>query len=101
MSGKAGVGLILDLGSVQEVYEVEVEFISSGHSGEIYVMNSSQPDFATEAKFGDVNPDDTSNTVSVSKGVSGRYVLIWLTPDMPKSESGEFQGGISEIKVRL
>jgi hypothetical protein len=101
MSGKAGVGLILDLGSVQDVYEVEVEFISSGHSGEIYVMNSSKPDLATEAKFGDVNPDDTSNTVSVSKGVSGRYVLIWLTPDMPKSESGEFQGGISEIKVRL
>jgi hypothetical protein len=101
MSGKAGVGLILDLGSVQDVYEVEVEFTSSGHSGEIYVMHSDKPNFATEAKFGDVNPDDTSSTVSVSNGVSGRYVLIWLTPDLPKSDSGEFQGGISEIKVRL
>lgn len=101
MSGKAGVGLILDLGSVQDVYEVEIEFISSGHSGEIYVMNSAKPDFATEAKFGDVNSDDSSNLVSVSKAVSGRYVLIWLTPDLPRSDSGEFQGGISEIKVRL
>jgi putative peptidoglycan lipid II flippase len=101
MSGKAGVGLLLDLGITQDVYGVEVDFISSGHSGEIYVMNSDKPKFATEIKFGDVNPDDSSNPVTVSKAVSGRYVLIWITPDLPQAASGKFQGGISEVKVRL
>jgi serine/threonine protein kinase len=101
MSGKAGVGLLLDLGFEQEVYSVEVDFISTGHTAEIYVVNSTEPDFATELKFGDTNPNESSSEVSKSDPVSGRYVLVWLTPDLPTSETGEFQGGISEIKVRL
>jgi hypothetical protein len=101
MSGKAGVGLVVDLGSIQDVYGVEVDFISTGHSAEIYVVDSAEPDLATDLKFGDTNPNESSSKVSVSDPVSGRYVLIWLTPDLPEADSGEFQGGISEIRVRL
>ena len=101
MSGKAGVGLVVDLGSIQDVYGVEVDFISTGHSAEIYVVDSAEPDLATDLKFGDTNPNESSSKVSVSAPVSGRYVLIWLTPDLPEADSGEFQGGISEIRVRL
>jgi hypothetical protein len=101
MSGKAGVGLLIDLGVEQEVYSVEIDFISAGHTAEIYVVNSAEPDFATELKFGDTNPNESSSEISSTDPVSGRYVLVWLTPDLPESESGEFQGGISEIKVRL
>lgn len=101
MSGKAGVGLIVDLGTEKEVYSVEIDFISTGHTAEIYVINSTEPDFATELKFGDTNPNESSSKVSVTEPASGRYVLIWLTPDLPEAESGEFQGGISEIRVRL
>ena len=101
MSGKAGVGLLVDLGSAQDVYGVDVDFESAGHTAEIYVVNSPEPDFATEIKFGDSDPTKASSKVSVSKAVSGRYVLIWLTPDLPESDSGKFQGGISEIKIRL
>jgi serine/threonine protein kinase len=101
MSGKAGVGLLVDLGVEKEVYSVEIDFISAGHTAEIYVVNSAEPDFATELKFGDTNPNESSSEVSSTDPVSGRYVLVWLTPDLPEAESGEFQGGISEIKVRL
>ena len=101
MSGKAGVGLLVDLGVEQEVYSVEIAFISAGHTAEIYVVNSTEPDFATELKFGDTNPNESSSEISSTDPVSGRYVLVWLTPDLPEAESGEFQGGISEIKVRL
>ena len=101
MSGKAGVGLLLDLGVEQEVYSVEIDFISTGHTAEIYVVDSTEPDFATELKFGDTNPNESSSKVTVTEPTSGRYVLVWLTPDLPESESGDFQGGISEIKVRL
>ena len=101
MSGKAGVGLLVDLGVEKEVYSVEIDFISAGHTAEIYVVNSTEPDFATELKFGDTNPNASSSKVSVTEPASGRYDLVWLTPDLPEAESGEFQGGISEIKVRL
>ena len=101
MSGKAGVGLLVDLGIEKEVYSVEIDFISAGHTAEIYVVNSTEPDFATELKFGDTNPNESSSEISSTDPVSGRYVLVWLTPDLPEAESGEFQGGISEIKVRL
>lgn len=101
MSGKAGVGLVLDLGSSQDVYAVEVDFTSNGHTAEIYVVNSAEPDFVTAPKFGDVDPADSSSSVAVSNPASGRYVLIWLTPDLPKSDTNEYQGGVSEIRVRL
>jgi serine/threonine protein kinase len=101
MSGKAGVGLFVDLGGEKDVYSVEIDFISAGHTAEIYVVNSTELDFATELKFGDTNPNESSSEISVTEPVSGRYVLVWLTSDLPETESGEFQGGISEIKVRL
>jgi serine/threonine protein kinase len=101
MSGKAGVGLLVDLGVEKDVYSVEIEFVSVGHTSEIYVVKSANLDFATELKFGDTNPNESSSEISVTEPVSGRYVLVWLTPDLPESETGEFQGGISEIKVRL
>jgi serine/threonine protein kinase len=101
MSSKAGVGLLVDLGVEQEVYSVEVEFISAGHTAEIYVVNSPEPNFATALKFGDTNPSQRSSEISSNSPASGRYVLVWLTPGLPESESGEFQGGISEVKVRL
>jgi hypothetical protein len=101
MSAKAGVGLLLDLGTAQEVYGVEIDFTSFGHSAEIYVTDSREPDFASEIKFGDVDPSSSSSSIKVLNAVSGRYVLIWLTPDLPASDSGEFQGGISEVRVRL
>ena len=101
MSGKAGVGLLVDLGVEKEVYSVEIDFISAGHTAEIYVVNSTEPDFATELKFGDTNPNESSSEITSTDPVSGRYVLVWLIPDLPEAESGEFQGGISEIKVRL
>jgi hypothetical protein len=78
-----------------------VDFVSAGHSAEIYVMKTDTPDFATELKFGDTNPNQSSSEVSSKDPVSGRYVLIWLTPDLPETETEEFQGGIFEIKVLL
>jgi hypothetical protein len=101
MSGKAGVGILFDLGAEKDVYAIEIDFISIGHNAEIYVTNSTEPDFSTELKFGDADPNMGSSEISVEDPVSGRYVLVWLTPDLPESDSGDYQGGISEIKVSL
>jgi serine/threonine protein kinase len=101
MSGKAGVGILFDLGAERDVYSIEIDFVSIGHNAEIYVTNSTEPDFASEVKFGDSDPNAVSSEISVTEPVSGRYVLVWLTPDLPESDSGDYQGGISEIEVIL
>lgn len=100
MSGKAGVGLLLDLGVTQDVYGIDIDSIS-GQTAEIYVVNSAEPDLTTETKFADIGPNEISSSLGASPAVSGRYVLIWITPDLPQAASGKFQGGISEVKVRL
>lgn len=97
--GKSGVGLILDLGASTLVTKIDLEFISAGHTAQIYVGDSPALDFATAAKFGQT--DGSTNTASVLAGepTSGRYVAIWLTPDLPKAKSNKFQGGVAEITV--
>jgi serine/threonine protein kinase len=99
MGGKAGVGLLLDLGASQELSSVSVTFTSIGQTAEIYVTESSEIDFATAIKFGDTTPTEISTEVAGAKAVSGRYVLIWLTPDLPKSATGKYQGGIVQVDV--
>lgn len=100
MSGKAGVGLLLDLGVEQDVYGLDLDFIA-GHTAEIYVVNSTEPDLSAEVKFAEIGPTEISTSFGTSDSVSGRYVLIWITPDLPPNDSGEYQGGIAEVKVRL
>ena len=99
MGGKSGVGLVLDLGDSQEVSKVAIAFTSIGQTAEIYVVDSLEVDFATASKFGDTNPNDLSSEVSSSKSVAGRYVLIWLTPDLPKAPNGKYQGGVVQVDV--
>ncbi|MBV5268171.1 MAG: hypothetical protein JZU67_06670, partial [Burkholderiaceae bacterium] len=81
------------------VTKVDLEFISAGHTAEVYVGETPTPDFATAAKVGQT--DGSTNTASVLVGAptSGRYVAIWLTPDLPEAKSSKFQGGIAEINV--
>ena len=97
--GKSGVGLLLDLGQTTELSSVEVDFSSSGQSGEIYILDSPTPDLSTATKFGDVDSLTTSSSVSGDSKVSGQYVLIWITPELPQISSGNYQGGIFEVRV--
>ncbi|MEV5237621.1 protein kinase family protein [Streptomyces cinnamoneus] len=96
---KAGVGLILDLGKVQPVGKVEVGFLNDTSAQ----LMAAPADAATmpmtlsayskvaagRGKVLGLKPD---------KPTQARYVLVWLTK-LSVTESGEFRGRISEIKV--
>lgn len=95
---KDGVGIVLDLGKVQQVAKVDVVFEGST-SVELRTAPesaSSQPDqpegFTTQAS-------KTGSQVSLSpaKPVRTRYVLVWLT-DLPAGGGG-YKGQISDIKI--
>lgn len=97
--GKSGVGLILDLGTAQLVTKVIIDFNSTGQSAQVYVVDTATPDFATAAKIGETIQALQTAQVIALKPTTGRYVVVWLTPDLPELTSGKFQGGIAEITV--
>ncbi len=100
---KAGVGLILDLGSVQQVSQVNVRqgavptdielraapakaSTPPTGSADDYPLVQALTDAGTSASF---QPDQPVRT---------RYLLIWLTK-LPQDSTGSYKGLISEIKV--
>ncbi|MFF3316871.1 protein kinase family protein [Streptomyces sp. NPDC003035] len=95
---KEGVGLVLDLGSVQQVSKVEVTF-----QGNTSVQLRTAPENASSQP---ATPDAYTTVASGSgaqvpltatKPVKTRYVLVWLT-DLPSSGGG-YRGKITDIKI--
>ncbi|MFF5935013.1 protein kinase family protein [Streptomyces sp. NPDC012508] len=95
---KEGVGLVLDLGTVQDVSKVEVTF-----QGSTAVELRTAPENATSqptAADGFTTVAKGSGTqvaLTADKPVKTRYVLVWLT-DLPSSGGG-YRGKVADIKI--
>ncbi|MDH6576381.1 protein kinase family protein [Kitasatospora sp. MAP5-34] len=101
---KQGTGLLLDLGSTQQVSSVHIQCIGNT-TVELRAAPGTAEGAPAASKAGldslgaavakgtgtefDLKPDHALNT---------RYLLIWLT-DIPKDEDNKFQGRVAEIKV--
>ncbi|MFG2640994.1 protein kinase family protein [Streptomyces sp. NPDC048370] len=95
---KEGVGLVLDLGTVQEISKVEVAFqgVTSVQLRTAPESASSQPTSADA--FTTVDSDSGAQVaLTADKPVKTRYVLVWLT-DLPGSGQG-YRGKITDIKI--
>ncbi|WP_137994557.1 protein kinase family protein [Streptomyces vilmorinianum] len=95
---KDGVGIILDLGTVQQVAKVEVTFqgttsVELRTAPEDASSQPDQPDGYTK------QAETSGSQVSLvpAKPLKTRYVLVWLT-DLPNSGAG-YRGQISDIKI--
>ncbi len=101
---KEGTGLLLDLGSVQQVSSVHVLF--GGRTGvELRAAPASAgstpvADKAGLGSLGGAVAKATGSEVNLKPdhALSTRYLLIWLT-DIPKDEGDKYQGRVAEIKV--
>ncbi|MFF5975006.1 serine/threonine protein kinase [Streptomyces sp. NPDC012769] len=95
---KSGVGIVLDLGTVQQVAKVEVTFqgptsVQLRTAPENASSHPDQPDgYATQA-----GGNGTQVALQPTKPVKTRYVLVWLT-DLPNGGGG-YRGEISDIKI--
>ncbi|KQX09609.1 serine/threonine protein kinase [Streptomyces sp. Root431] len=95
---KSGVGLILDLGTAQEISSVDLSFV--GHTSvELRTAPAdassapSTPDaFTTQA-----DGSGSNVTLKPTKPVTTRYVLVWLT-ELPSNDGG-YRGKLTEIKI--
>ncbi|MGC5345172.1 serine/threonine protein kinase [Streptomyces sp. DT24] len=95
---KDGVGVVLDLGKVQQVGAVDVSFLGGATSVELRTTDNAsvpqRPSGFTKVASG------SGNKVSLKPGqpVRARYVLVWLTK-LPHSDGQYFRGKISDIKI--
>jgi hypothetical protein len=103
---KAGTGLLLDMGKTVQLSQVEV---SVGRicctTAEIYLGNSATMSKTALQNFTLVGQKTTGSgtlTYSVSAKATGRYVLIWLTGNLPPdpNQPGQYQGRIYNVVVR-
>lgn len=97
---KAGVGIVLDLGKVQQVGTVDVSFLGGETSVELRTApENASAEPTTLDGFTKVSDGSGSNvSLKPGKPMRARYVLVWLT-ELPQTDEGNFRGKVSEIKI--
>ncbi len=97
---KAGVGLLIDLGSQVQVSEVDVTLIGQPNALSLLVAPgedqapSNPSGFSVAASY---QGDSTEVALVPSEPVTTRYLVVWLTslPPVP----GGYQGAVAEVSV--
>lgn len=100
---KDGSGVVVDLGSVQDVSGVDVTMYRSGQKAEVLAAdeNASAPSSLSDfpQHLTQLGTAGSSLKESLAKPVRTRYILIHIT-ELPQDDTGSgFRGGISEISV--
>lgn len=99
---KSGVGLVLDLGSQQQIGSVEVTLLGAPTDLELYGTapgdNDSPVELADARRLGGLTDVGGSAVFRLDPKVRTRYLVVWLTK-LPKVAGG-YQGKIAEISVR-
>ncbi|HEX2057368.1 MAG TPA: protein kinase [Actinomycetota bacterium] len=94
--GKSGIGLILDLGSPQDVAAVEVTTPTPGFALEIRAGDSS-PVAADDLEQVAASGETAETEKLTFEAVTARYWLVWIT-ELPGGEGGTVE--IGEVTIR-
>jgi serine/threonine protein kinase len=103
---KSGTGLLIDMGREVRLSQVTVLFGSQCcTTAEIYLGNSNAMARDALSNFTKVAPAATSSgqhVYTINSSATGRYVLIWLTGNLPpmQGQSGKFQALIYNVAIR-
>ena len=97
LSGKAGVGLLVDLGAPRPVDAVQLRLVGVGTSLEVLATDDPSTDPTTFTTLAQVANAGSLLPLRVPRPVTTRYLVVWIT-GLP-SVDGRFQGGIADIKV--
>jgi hypothetical protein len=94
---KDGIGLLLDLGSAQDVAAVTILSTAPGATVEIRTAESAGDSLDSFEVAADAELQDETE-LAFEEPVSAQYVLVWITGLVP-SEGG-FSAGIAEVAVQ-
>ncbi|MFE0251539.1 serine/threonine protein kinase [Streptomyces sp. NPDC059010] len=97
---KSGVGVILDLGKVQQVGKVTITFVGDT-SVELRAASGDTGSEPTTLESYAKVAEGSGSSVTLKPGqtTKTRYLLVWLT-DLPRqADDGQFRGRIMDVKV--
>jgi hypothetical protein len=97
MSGKGGVGLLLDLGAPRPVSAVSLRLVGNGTDLSVLATDNPTKKVGTFTSMAEVTGAGNALTLRVPRPVTTRYLVIWLT-QLPSAD-GSYQGGISDVRV--
>ncbi len=97
LSGKAGVGLLVDLGAPRPVDGVQLRLLGVGTSLEVLATDDPSTDPTTYTTLAQVQNAGTVLPLRVPRPVTTRYLVVWIT-GLPLVD-GRYQGGVADIKV--
>ena len=97
MSGKPGVGLVLDLGAPRPVSAVALRLVGNGTDLAVLATDDPTAKFDTFTPMAQVTGAGQALTLRVPRPVTTRYVVVWLTA-LPAAD-GSYQGGIADVHV--
>jgi hypothetical protein len=99
---KSGVGLVLDLGSQQQVGSVTITLVGAPTDLEVYVappgVDDSPAELADTRRVAGTTAEGAQAVIRLDPKPRTRFVLVWLTKLPPAS--GGFRGEIAEVAVR-
>ncbi|MEU5718822.1 protein kinase family protein [Streptomyces sp. NPDC020403] len=99
---KQGSGIIVDLGSAQDVAGIDIKMYRSQQKAEVLAADedASQPTSLSDFPHRLTNLETTGSTVhkTLTEPVRTRYILVRIA-ELPPDGSSGFRGGISEISV--
>ncbi|MGW2510730.1 protein kinase family protein [Streptomyces scopuliridis] len=98
---KQGSGIIVDLGSVQDVSGIDIDMYRGGQKAEVLAAGADASDPSALADFSQrlTKLETVAGTLktTLDKPVRTRYVLIHITELPTDGSADRFRGGISEI----
>lgn len=97
LSGKPGVGLLLDLGAPRPVDAVQLRLVGVGTSLQLLATDDPTGDVKRFQVLASVEKAGAVLPLRVPRPITTRYLLVWIT-GLP-SVDGRFQGGIADVKV--
>ena len=97
LDGKAGTGLMLDLGESLPVSAVRLELLGSGSSVKVLIGAEPFKKISKWTQLASAEGIGTAIDLRAPRPVVGRYVLVWFT-QLPLVD-GVYQGGIRDVTV--
>ncbi len=97
MSGKGGVGLLLDLGAPRPVSAVTLRLVGNGTDLAVLATDDPAKKVTTFTSMAAVTGAGNALTLRVPRPVTTRYLVVWLT-NLPAAD-GSYQGGIADVRV--
>lgn len=96
---KDGVGLLLDLGSSQQVGSVALQLVGSPTDLRLFGAEEPGESLADFIRLAKVNDAGSTVTLRPTEPAQARYLLVWLT-ELPPDGVDAYRGGIAEAVVR-